>query len=148
MRAIDHALSIAAPTAEVYDAVTTLDGLSSWWTRNADVGEQVGDVSTFRFRSGAFNRMRIEALDRPTRVVWECVDGHEEWIGTQVKFDLTDGPDGTELDFTHGRFREATEYVAECGRHWEDYLRSLKAYCESGTGAPDPGRSGATPPSG
>ena len=79
-------------------------------------------------------------------MVWECVDGHEEWVGTEVSFERAEGEDETELRFTHGKFPQATEYVAACGRQWEGYLRSLEAYCETGTGTPDPGKSSSTPP--
>jgi hypothetical protein len=41
-------------------------------------------------------------------VVWECVDGHEEWVGTEVSFERAEGEDETELRFTHGKFPQAT----------------------------------------
>jgi len=140
MTAIRHALPIRASADEVYRAVTDPAGLAGWWTADLEAATDVGGVSTFRFRSGAFNRMRVAGLSPPRRVEWECVDGASEWIGTRVSFELRECESGTNLLFEHGGWREATPYMAECSFHWALYLASLRAYCEEGRGRPDEGR--------
>ncbi len=132
---------IRVPPGSVYRAVTDPAGLAGWWTTDLDVATQVGGVSTFRFRSGAFNRMRISSLSPHRRVEWECVDGAGEWIGTFVSFEMEERDGGTTLLFEHGDWRDATVYMAECSDHWARYLTSLKGYCEEGRGCPDEGNS-------
>jgi len=139
VREIWHCLRVEAPVETVYRAVTEREGLAGWWTRDLDVGRRPGDVSTFRFRSGAFNRMRIVSLDRNARVEWECVDGAGEWIGTRVVFEMRPDDGGTKVRFSHTGFREQTEYVGECSFHWAGYLVSLQGWCERGEGSPNEG---------
>lgn len=138
MREIYHCFRIGVPLDKVYSAITTKSGLSGWWTKNSDVVGSVGSVSTFRFSSGAFNKMLITNLE-PKKIEWRCVDGHDEWKETQLSFELK--PDGkrTRVCFSHYGFREQTEYVGECSFHWAYYLLSLQKYCESGIGTPDDG---------
>lgn len=124
--------------ARVRAALTSREGLAGWWTKNVETESTVGSVSTFRFSSGAFNRMKIIALD-PDRVEWECVDGHIEWIGTRVRFELRQEGDGVKVCFSHSGWRELTEYVGECSFHWANYFVSLHNYCETGQGTPNVG---------
>ena len=41
----------------------------------------------FRFGAGGFD-MNVLELDHGKRVLWEVVDGPDEWIGTHVSWDL------------------------------------------------------------
>jgi uncharacterized protein YndB with AHSA1/START domain len=139
MTDIRHALLIRVSPEVVYCALTEPEGLAGWWTKDLDVAGGVGGVSTFRFGSGAFNRMRNTELSPDLRVEWVCVDGAREWIGTRVRFELDGREDGTRLLFEHDRWSEATVYMAECSFHWARYLDSLREYCEHGRGRPDEG---------
>ena len=84
--------------------------------------------------------MRIGRLVENRRVEWECVEGHEEWTGTTLRFDLEPLDGATRLRFTHGGWREASDYMAACNYHWGRYMASLKALCESGRGHPYEGQ--------
>src|SRR5208283_43657 len=78
---------------DVYKALTTVEGLSAWWTTNTQgdgpgesPGEsprqsKVGGVIQFRFGAGGFD-MKVLDLLPGRRVLWQVVDGPEEWIGT------------------------------------------------------------------
>jgi uncharacterized protein YndB with AHSA1/START domain len=130
-------VQIDSPPEVVYRAVTTSQGLARWWTEDLEIASHVGGVSTFRFSSGAFNRMRLVGLSPDERVEWECVDGASEWIRTSVSFELREYEGGTRLLFEHGDWREASVYMAECSFQWARYLESLKQYCQVGVGDPD-----------
>jgi diamine N-acetyltransferase len=146
---IAHALEIDAEPAIVWRALTTPDGLAGWWTRDLDVAEGVGGASTFRFRSGAFNRMRVVAVEAERRLEWECVDGADEWIGTRVEFRVgPDGEGGTRLGFRHFDWQGQTDYLAECSYHWAVYLGSLQRLCVRGRGEPNVGGNAARPADG
>jgi uncharacterized protein YndB with AHSA1/START domain len=69
MKEIYHCIWINAPIKKVFRAVTEKDGLSGWWTKSVEADNKVGSISTFRFKSGAFNKMKIKSLD-PTKVEW------------------------------------------------------------------------------
>jgi uncharacterized protein YndB with AHSA1/START domain len=138
MKEIYHCFNIGTSTDKVYTALTTKTGLSGWWTRNAEVDGAVGSVSTFRFSSGAFNKMLITKAE-PEKIEWKCVDGHDEWKETKITFELRQEGEKTKVCFSHYGFREQTEYVGECSFHWAYYLTSLQQYCETGTGTPNEG---------
>src|ERR1039457_5898501 len=72
---------------DAYKALTTLEGLSGWWTNNTQGETKVGGVIQFRFGAGGID-MKVLELDRNKRVLWQVVDGPAEWIGTTVGFDL------------------------------------------------------------
>ena len=138
MKEIYHCVRINAPLQKVYWAVTEKDGLSGWWTKNLNVDNKVGGISTFQFKSGAFNKMKIKNLS-PAKIEWECVAGHEEWIGTQVTFEMRKDGDGTKVCFSHHGWKTQSEYTGECSFYWANYLVSLKKLCETGHGTPNEG---------
>jgi uncharacterized protein YndB with AHSA1/START domain len=63
---------------KVYDALTTLDGLSGWWATDTKGSVEVGGVIEFRFEPGGFD-MQVVELKPAERVLWQVVDGPAEW---------------------------------------------------------------------
>ena len=85
---------------DVYKALTTLEGLSAWWTTDTRGESKVGGVLQFRFGAGGFD-MKVLELHPARRVLWQVVDGPEEWIGTKISFDLEQRGDWTIVLFKH-----------------------------------------------
>ena len=136
MADIKHYLIIKSTPAKVYQAVTTRDGISNWWTEQTEIGKKVGDVNVFNFGNRYHNEMKITDLEPNKRVEWECIEGDKEWIGTSFVF-MLEGKDGnTVLRFTHGNWREETDFFASCNYNWGYYMRSLAKFCEEGKGTP------------
>ena len=121
----------------VYDALTTLDGLSGWWAEKTTGDTAPGGVIAFRFGPGGID-MKVVELDPGRLVRWEVVGGPEEWIGTGVRFDIRQDGDWTIVLFRHEGWREPVEFMSHCSTKWATYLVSLKQLLETGTGAPDP----------
>jgi uncharacterized protein YndB with AHSA1/START domain len=122
---------------DVYGALTTVEGLSAWWT-DATRGEtEVDGVLQFRFRQGGFD-MRVRELEPAKHVLWEVVDGPAEWVGTTVSFDLKQEDDYTIILFKHEGWREPVEFMHHCSTKWATFLLSLKSLVETGKGAPEP----------
>ena len=121
----------------VYDALTTLDGLSGWWAEKTTGDTDPGGVIEFRFGPGGID-MRVVELDPGRLVRWEVVGGPEEWIGTEVRFDIRQDGDWTIVLFRHEGWREPVEFMSHYSTKWATYLISLKQLLETGTGAPDP----------
>ena len=121
----------------VYDALSTLDGLSGWWAEKTTGDTGPGGVVEFRFGPGGID-MKVVELDPGRLVRWEVVGGPEEWIGTEVRFDIRQDGDWTIVLFRHEGWREPVEFMSHCSTQWATYLVSLKQLLETGTGAPDP----------
>jgi uncharacterized protein YndB with AHSA1/START domain len=126
---------------DVYKALTTVEGLSGWWTTNTQGespgGSKVGGVLQFRFGAGGFD-MKVLELDPARQVLWQVVDGPEEWIGTKISFDLDQRGDWTIVLFKHEGWKEPVEFMHHCSTKWGVFLLSLKSLLETGKGTPWP----------
>ncbi len=127
-----------ASPQQVYDALTTIDGLSAWWTEDTTGRTEPGGVIEFRFGPAGGFDMLVEALDPGRLVRWEVTDGPPEWIGTHVQFDLRRDGDFTIVMFKHEGWREPVEFMHHCSTRWGTYLMSLKQLMDTGEGSPDP----------
>ena len=135
MADIKHNVVIKATPEKVYQAVTTQEGIEAWWCKNTTAKPEEGFVNIFIF--GQYrNEMKVTDLVPSKRAAWECINSIEEWIGTTISFDLEEKNGNTLLRFTHGSWRAATDMFAACSYDWAIFLKSLKSYCETGTGQP------------
>ena len=136
MPAIKHYLIIKAPVEKVYNSILTTKGLRGWWTEEANAEEKVGGITTFDFGERYHNEMKINRLEENKLIEWECLEGDKEWIGTTYRFEFESKENNTILRFTHGDWREETDFFASCNYQWGYYMRSIAKYCETGTGTP------------
>jgi uncharacterized protein YndB with AHSA1/START domain len=135
MADIRHNVVIKAAAEKIYQAITTQEGLSNWWTTDTTAKSEVGFVNVFVF--GKFrNEMKVIALIPNKKAEWECINSIEEWIGTHISFELEEKGSNTLLRFTHGGWKEETDTFAGCNYDWATFLASLKLLCETGTGKP------------
>ena len=140
---IIHRIGIRSPAAQVYEALTTLEGLARWWTGDVQGDGRIGGQIEFLFRSETGETqgkivMEVQALDAPREVRWRCFDGPAEWIGTDIAFQLSEQDDQTIVLFGHRNWREAVEFMAHCSMKWATFLLSLREYVETGQGKPSP----------
>ncbi len=136
MAHLKHYLLIKASPDKVYKALTSTEGLKGWWTLEAKTDERVGGIAEFIFGEHYHNKMKIVKLVPDKIVTWECIKGDKEWIGTTFLFDIEVKDGDTILRFIHDNWKEETDFFASCNYHWGYYLRSLKLYCETGSGTP------------
>jgi len=126
-----------AEPRQVYKALTTIDGLSNWWTEDTTGSTDVGGKIEFRFIPGGFD-MQVTELEPDRLVRWDVVEGPDEWIGTSVQFDLKQVDDYTIVLFKHEGWNDSGEFMHHCSTKWATYLMSLKQLVETGKGAPSP----------
>jgi len=136
-----HRIGVTASLDAVYTALTTIDGLAGWWTKDTGGTSDVGGTIQFRFEGapapGGFDMLVLPAQPAQ-RVLWEVVDGPEEWIGTQIRFDLKQEDGFTIVLFRHEGWKEPGEFMHHCSTKWATFLMSLKKLVETGTGEPAP----------
>lgn len=138
MEHIRHYLVIKAPVQKVYEAITTQDGLSKWWTKEAIAKPEEGFLNEFFFAKDDHQKMRVTHLDTNKAVHWTCEEGDPEWVNTKFSFELAEKDGKTILQFAHKDWREATDFYASCNYHWGYFMHSLKKLCETGQGTPYP----------
>jgi uncharacterized protein YndB with AHSA1/START domain len=88
---IRERLLIGATPKQVYAALTTEKGLSSWWTHNTKASPEQNTIAKFAFKPPYVKEMKIAELEPEKRVVWKCQRGADEWVGTTLSFDLEGG---------------------------------------------------------
>lgn len=132
MSDIRHEINIQAPPQTVYEALTTQEGLQNWWTVDTQALPEVGSLAVFGFfnRSTVF-RMRIDELIPEKRVKWSCEGDVDEWIGTEIQFDLeSDEGAGSKMRFQHKNWRSMEGIYAQCNTTWGNLMFRLKAFAE------------------
>lgn len=143
MTHIIHRIGFRAKIENVYRALSTINGLSHWWTRDTSGDSTVGGNLLFRFQSptgelvGAM-RMRVTELKPNESVQWKCLEGPPDWAGTNFTFDLKTEGECTILNFGHRNWQVSNEGTAHCSMKWAVFLLSLKDYIEKGQGHPSP----------
>jgi uncharacterized protein YndB with AHSA1/START domain len=156
---IRHNLLIGASAEKIYNAITSEEGLSAWWTPNTSAKEEVSSIARFPFGNDYYKEMKITELKPPKLVRWNCTKGDAEWIDTNISFTLISSnkknllntnpeilgqleqqsnEEGTMLIFQHDDWKEYTPMFAECSYTWGQFLRSMKLLCETGKGRPWP----------
>jgi len=137
MKTIHHVFDIAAPQAEVFGALSTGEGLASWWTSEVAADTAAGGSVRFTFGDDFNPVMRIEELAAPGRVRWACVGGHDPWLDNRFDFELEATEAGTRLRFWQHYARELSDDAyGVYNFNWGYYLESLRLRCETGTGKP------------
>lgn len=139
MADILHLVPIQASPQAIYEALTTEEGLASWWTDDVAAEPREGSTAVFRFEGGqvAF-RMHVERLQAGEAVEWRVEDpAPPEWSGTRVTWHLRPGEGGeTHLLFGHRGWETTENSFPAINYNWAYYLTSLKEYMEKGEGFP------------
>lgn len=123
---------------EVYQALSTIEGLSSWWTIDTHGDPGIGGTMVFRFGGDDGFDMLVRELVPAKRVAWEVVAGPEEWIGTEVTFDIHQDDEWTIVLFEHHGWRDQVEFMSHCSTKWATFLLSLVELVQSGSARPYP----------
>lgn len=141
-------LSLRTSAEKLFDALTTQAGCASWWTTFCEGDWQVDGISSYHFPAAGFHAvMRTIELERPTKLVWECIESSHspsmpyedlhDWIGTTIRFEIEPISDQEcTFNFTHVRLMELECYES-CKSGWQFFLgESLRGYVELGQGKP------------
>ena len=66
------------------------------------------------------------------------MDGPEKWIGTNIKFELSERDNQTILLFGHENWVEAVEFTSHCNMKCAIFLLSPREYVETSLRKPSP----------
>lgn len=137
MKTIIHTVHIEAPTSVVFQALTTEDGVTNWWSTRADLETGENGLIQFTFLEGFNPHMRQLRLEPGELVEWECVAGHDNWKNNHFRFMIRPRESATSLRFVQEYAQELDDDTyGTYNFNWGYYLNSLKKYCETGVGTP------------
>jgi uncharacterized protein YndB with AHSA1/START domain len=139
-REILLAIDLHAQAPTIVDAVTTKEGLASFWTSNSIAEPEVGFEARFGFSDAPVPlRMRVDRIEG-TEVAWTCLGDFPMWEGTTVTWCLVPEEEhgGTTVHFRHAGFPdEQPEWeFAAIAQTWAGILGRLKALAETGAAEP------------
>src|SRR5262245_36497240 len=107
MTSIQHRLRIDAPVEEVYQAIATAEGISTWWDKQTPRQTDRGLV--LEHNPGPEHgivQLRVIELIPNKRIEWEGISTHvptspaSAWTGTHFIFELGErGDHSTAVDF-------------------------------------------------
>ena len=132
MADINHQFPIHASAEEVFSAITTPEGLDSWWTLKSEGLPREG--SAYRFYFGEeYDWKAVVLSSRLDRVIeWEFTSAEPDWTGTRLRMDLSEKDGWTWVTFLHSGWADAGEHFRISSYCWATYLRLLKRYIELG----------------
>jgi uncharacterized protein YndB with AHSA1/START domain len=97
---IERTLTLTRAPREVWQALTTADGLSAWFGERATIDLRPGGAATLTFAGGMTVDMRVERVEEPTvfAYTWRLPDlPEDDPRRTYVEFTLEPNGDGTVL---------------------------------------------------
>lgn len=152
MQDIRHKVGIKGSKEQIFQAISTQSGLASWWTKDTKAETSVGGKIQFSFAKRLDKEFDVEVeitgLKLGEQVKWCVIKGPEEWLGTEISFEINEQEKESILYFTHSKWLKPTDFMAQCNTKWAVFLLSLKELVETGRGRPFPedvriGHSGA-----
>jgi uncharacterized protein YndB with AHSA1/START domain len=134
MASIKHLFHINASKEKVYEAISTINGLSNWWTIKTSGDTKPGGIIQFRFGDFGGPDMKVKEVKPNELVSWECVGGPEGWIGHIFTFHLDTNDNKTRVRFEQSGWIETDDFYASCNFSWGRYMESLRQLCQTGKG--------------
>jgi Activator of Hsp90 ATPase homolog 1-like protein len=127
-----------------FAAITDVRG---WWSGEIDGNtDQLGEEFTYRYEDVHYSKQEITEFIPGKKIVWHVLDAYvnftddpDEWIGTDITFEVDRRGDHTEVGFTHLGLVPEFECFDKCSSAWGFYINnSLRNLITTGQGAPNP----------
>lgn len=137
---IERTISVAQPPEKVWAAITTAEGLGTWFGQKATVDLRVGGLAQLTWDGGYTNELRIERLDPPRVFGWTwAISGlpEDDPRRTYVEFTLEPDAAGTRLTVVETGFAQLPSdlHSGAYGGNvegWQKELDELADYLNAG----------------
>lgn len=136
--ALVHQVNVKASPETLYKAISSQEGLASFWTDDSKAESKVGSIASFGF-GGPTQRMKIEELVPGKRVKWLSLPDFPNWGDTIVSWEITPAENGdTSLTFRHVNWPASVtaDDLGSINYTWGMVVDRLKQYAESGKPVP------------
>ena len=133
-----HQVNIKATPDAIYKAVSTQEGLASFWTDDTRAEPKVGSVASFGF-GGPSQRMKIAELVPGKLVKWTALADFPNWADTDVEWEIKPAEDGqSSLTFRHRNWPDAVtaEDLGSINYTWGMIVDRLRQHAEMGKPVP------------
>ncbi len=137
MDSINHEIEISASPETVYSAISTRQGIKSWFTPKVEGSGAVNSEWKLFFKDQPEFHWRISASDTNKRIVWDCLKGPGNSVGTSVIFDILPRKnEKTLLIISHLNWPDNDQKLRKCNTLWGIIIHHLKKFAESNISNP------------
>jgi uncharacterized protein YndB with AHSA1/START domain len=140
-REILLAVEMKADPGAITSALSTKEGLGSFWTHDVVAEPEAGTEARFGFAGAPMPLvLRVDTIDPGREVVWTQPRNFPYWDDTTITWSLSEGaePGGTTVLFRQSGFPNAQPELgfASVAYVWATVLERLKLLAETGRAEP------------
>lgn len=137
MATIEHEITINASPEKIYTALNTVNGLKSWHSAQIEGECQLNHTIVTKGKDKPTFVWKIITLEPNHRLVWECIEGPGNSVGTQAAYSLLLQEDGRVIvECSHMDWPDKQGNFRKCNTLWGILLHHLKNYVETGKATP------------
>jgi len=133
---IFHDFPIKAPIDRVFRAVSTPEGLDTWWTKRSAGTAQEGTEYELWFAPEYDWRAKVTRCVPDSEFEVEMTTADSDWTGSKVGFRLEPRDTFTWVRFHHTGWPTPNEHYRISNNCWAMYLRILRRSLEHGESVP------------
>ncbi|HSC29614.1 MAG TPA: SRPBCC domain-containing protein [Vicinamibacterales bacterium] len=131
-----HDFPIKAPVDRVFRAVSTPEGLATWWTKRSAGQPDEGAEYELWFGPDYDWRAKVTRCVADSEFELEMTRAGTDWTGTRVNLRLEPRGAGTWVRFSHTGWPSTNEHYRISCNCWAMYLRILRRSLEHGESVP------------
>ena len=131
-----HDFPIQAPHDRVFAAISTPQGLDTWWTKRSSGTPTQGAEYELWFGPEHDWRARVTRCVPGSEFELTMTHSDEDWNGSKVGFRLETRGNSTWTTFRHTGWRAANDHFRTSSFCWAMYLRVLRRNVEHGEVVP------------
>ena len=136
MATIYHTMRVKASPQTLLQAMTTDEGITSWFTPTIDGSITNGNTATATFSNGIVIKFEVQQDGNSSRVHWKLVDGPGSAKNASATFDLQDLGNGeSRVNFEYSGLLETDKALTTCNTLWGMLMGRLKTYAEHAVSA-------------
>lgn len=135
MSQISLLIRIQASPEEVYEQLTTSEGIAKWFAEASYSTDK--DTAALKLTLWGETDFIVTEQLPPSRIVWHCTSKDNPWFGTDITFELRVESGKTTVIFDHTGWQEISDLYRDCAMSWAYFLESLRSLIEDGTGTPE-----------
>jgi hypothetical protein len=131
-------MPVQAEPKAIYEGLVSREGVSGWWSSRTEGPEGPGSTMKVSFPDAPITFDFEVTEETPgEQVVWRCLAGPPEWIGTEIGFEIdTDDEGNTSVLFSQDGWKTTEESFPFIAYSWAQILPRLKTLAESGKREP------------
>lgn len=128
---IYHDIQISARPQEIFEAISTPQGLNAWWTVRSSGTPIIGKEYNFYFSEDYNWSAIVNTCNTDFAISFIMNHATDDWIGTKLNFTILPKDNYFILRLEHTGWRETSDHYRRTSYCWALYLKCLKDYVEN-----------------